>query len=72
MAEGDRGARSTYASCGQGVVTKTFSQAQLDVMLSNIQQHSKTSTNIGHAAINSYSYRDIRDGGRRGLPAKTV
>jgi hypothetical protein len=27
---------------------------------------------IGHAAINSYTYRDIRDKGRRSLPIKTV
>jgi hypothetical protein len=29
-------------------------------------------TSIGHAAINSYEYRDIRDKGRRSLPVKTV
>ena len=27
---------------------------------------------IGHAAINSYAYKDIRDKGRRSLPTKTV
>jgi hypothetical protein len=28
--------------------------------------------NIGHAAINSYTYKDIRDKGRRSLPVKTI
>jgi hypothetical protein len=28
--------------------------------------------NIGHAAINSYTYKDIRDKGSRSLPVKTV
>lgn len=28
--------------------------------------------NIGHAAINSYTSRDIRDKGSRSLPVKTV
>jgi hypothetical protein len=28
--------------------------------------------NIGHAAINSYTYKDNRDKGRRSLPVKTV
>ena len=27
---------------------------------------------IGHAAINSYTYKDIRDKGTRSLPIKTV
>jgi hypothetical protein len=27
---------------------------------------------LGHAAINSYTYKDIRDKGRRSLPTKTV
>jgi hypothetical protein len=28
--------------------------------------------NIWHAAINSYTFKDIRDKGRRSLPIKTV
>jgi hypothetical protein len=27
---------------------------------------------IGHAAVNSYTYKDIRDKGSRSLPIKTV
>jgi hypothetical protein len=27
---------------------------------------------IGHAAINSYTYKDVRDKGSRSLPVKTV
>jgi len=29
-------------------------------------------TDIGHAAIHSYTYKDIRDNGARSLPVKTV